>query len=207
MQPWEALVERAFAILAQADAELFWTMGGGTVLMLRHNHRASKDVDIFFRDPQALGYVNPRMGGIAEQMTAKYEEGAEHVKLYFPEGEVDFVASPLLTAPGFVVERTPRTCGAAGNGRRDRREEALASRETKPRPRDLFDLCLVIERSPDDLRQAAKYLTRHRTAFLDRIRLRRDILKAQFESIDARDYRPSFDRSVDLASSFLMALP
>ena len=72
--------------------------------------------------------------------------------------------------------------------------------------RGLFDLCLVIERSPDDLRQAAKYLTRHRAAFLDSIQLRRDILKAQFESIDVRDSRPSFDRSVDLASSFLMAL-
>ena len=206
MEPWKILLERAFAILAQADTELFWTMGGGTVLMLRHNHRASKDVDIFFRDPQALGYVNPRMGGIAEQMTAKYEEGAEHVKLNFPEGEVDFVASPLLTEPGFVV--------GEALGRAVRLEtdveivaKRLWHRGHEAKARDLFDLSLLIERSPDDLRQAAQYLTRHRTAFLDSIRLRRDIRKTQFESIDARDYRPSFDRSVDLASSFLMAVP
>jgi hypothetical protein len=206
MQPWEALAERAFAILAKADAELFWTMGGGTVLMLRHNHRASKDVDIFLRDPQALGYVNPRMGGIAEQMTVKYEEGAEHVKLHFPEGEVDFVASPLLTAPGFVDSEV---LGRAVRLETDVEIVAkkLWHRGNEAKARDLFDLCLVIERSPDNLRQAAKYLTRHRAAFLDRMQLRRDILRAQFESIDVRDYRPSFDRSVDLASSFLMALP
>ena len=78
-------------------------MGGGTVLMLRHNHRASKHVDIFCRGCAGLGYVKPRMGGVAVQM-AKYEEGPDHIKLHFPEGEVDFVASPLLlTASGFVV--------------------------------------------------------------------------------------------------------
>ncbi len=205
MEPWKILLERAFAILAQADTELFWTMGGGTVLMLRHNHRASKDVDIFFRDPRALGYVNPRRGGIAEQMTAKYEEGAEHVKLYFPEGEVDFVASPLLTEPGFVV--------GEALGRAVRLEtdveivaKMLWHRGYEAKARDLFDLRLVIERSPDDLRQAAKYLTRHRTAFLDSIRLRRGILKAQFENIDVRDYRPDFEESVERATSFLMAL-
>ena len=206
MDPWKILVERAFAILALADAELFWTMGGGTVLMLRHNHRASKDVDIFFRDPQSLGYVNPRMGGIAEQMTAKYEEAPDHVKLYFPEGEVDFVASPLLTAPGFVVGEL---LGHAVRLETDVEIVAkkLWHRGCEAKARDLFDMCLVIERSPEDLKQAAKYLTRHRAAFLKSIRLRRDILKAQFESIDVRDYRPSFEGSVELASSFLMALP
>lgn len=29
---------------------LFWTFGGGTVLMLRHGHRLSKDIDIFAPD-------------------------------------------------------------------------------------------------------------------------------------------------------------
>jgi hypothetical protein len=205
MEPWKILLERAFAILAQADTELFWTMGGGTVLMLRHNHRASKDVDIFFRDPRALGYVNPRRGGIAEQMTAKYEEGAEHVKLYFPEGEVDFVASPPLTEPGFVVGE------ALGRAVRLETDVEIVAKKLwhrgyEAKARDLFDLRLVIERSPDDLRQAAKYLTRHRTAFLDSIRLRRGILKAQFENIDVRDYRPDFEESVERATSFLMAL-
>ena len=205
MEPWKILLERAFAILAQADTELFWTMGGGTVLMLRHNHRASKDVDIFFRDPQALGHVNPRMGGIAEQMTAKYEEGPEHVKLYFPEGEVDFVASPLLTEPGFVVGE------ALGRAVRLETDVEIVAKKLwhrgyEAKARDLFDLRLVIERSPDELLPSAEYLTRHRAAFLDSLRRRREILKVQFETIDVRDYRPGFAESVERATSFLMGL-
>jgi hypothetical protein len=31
-----------------------WTFGGGTVLMLRHKHRISRDVEIFVPDPQYL---------------------------------------------------------------------------------------------------------------------------------------------------------
>ncbi|MES2687593.1 MAG: nucleotidyl transferase AbiEii/AbiGii toxin family protein [Pseudomonadota bacterium] len=31
-----------------------WSFGGGTVLMLRLNHRHSKDVDLFVPDPQWL---------------------------------------------------------------------------------------------------------------------------------------------------------
>jgi hypothetical protein len=38
-------------------------------------------------------------------MTTDYGEAAIYVKLYFPEGEIDFVASPNLMRPGYVVER------------------------------------------------------------------------------------------------------
>ena len=31
-----------------------WTLGGGTALMLRHDHRLSRDIDVFLRDPQYL---------------------------------------------------------------------------------------------------------------------------------------------------------
>lgn len=96
-QPWETLFSKAMTLLdyagSQSGNNLFWTMGGGTVLMLRHHHRSSRDIDIFFSDPQPLGFVNPRLGGAAEEMASKYEESSGHVKLYFPEGEIDFVAS------------------------------------------------------------------------------------------------------------------
>lgn len=35
-------------------------------------------------------------------MTSRYDESNGHVKLFFNEGEIDFVASPLLTSPGFA---------------------------------------------------------------------------------------------------------
>ncbi len=110
--PWESLLTRAMTLIdhvqRQSAADVFWTMGGGTALMFRHHHRSSKDIDIFFSDPQPLGFVNPRLGGAAEEMTSRYEESSGHVKLYFPEGELDFVASPLLTTPGYEWTRSSR---------------------------------------------------------------------------------------------------
>ena len=88
----------------QTNAPLHWTFGGGTVLMLKYHHRLSKDIDIFFSDPQPLAYLNPRSGGLAEALTGEYEESANHLKLIYPEGEIDFVASPNLTDPGFELQ-------------------------------------------------------------------------------------------------------
>jgi len=47
-------------IKKHGTSDPFWTFGGGTVLMLRYQHRLSKDIDIFVPDPQYLGFVTPR---------------------------------------------------------------------------------------------------------------------------------------------------
>jgi len=209
-QPWETLFRKAVRLIDNAQkhagSDLFWTMGGGTVLMFRHHHRVSKDIDIFFGDPQPLGFVNPRLGGLAEEMTSKYDESGGHVKLFFPEGEIDFVASPLLTAPGFETREVL--------GREVRLEtdvEIVAKkmwhRGHEAKARDLVDLCLVIETSPDALREVSELLVRHRDAFVDRIHKRAEILEAQFDEIDSLGHRRTFHESVKLATEFLVGLP
>lgn len=204
-EAWQVLFERAMQIIDGAEAEIAWTLGGGTVLMFRHHHRVSKDIDIFFSDPQPLGYVNPALGGVAEQMTSEYEVSDGHVKLYFPDGEVDFIAAPLLTTPGAVD----------GNvlGRKVRLEtdveivaKKLWHRGHEGRARDLFDLGLLIDTSPDELIEASRHLIRNRSAFLRSISARREIVKAQFEAIDARRYRPSFEDCLRSVESFLRML-
>ena len=68
--------------------------------MRRHHHRISKDVDIFVPDPQWLGYLTPRLNARAESLVSNYLEQAGFLKLYFNEGEIDFVAcTPLTQAP------------------------------------------------------------------------------------------------------------
>jgi hypothetical protein len=81
-----------------------WTFGGGTVLMLRYDHRFSKDIDLFVRISQYLGHVNPRLGGPAEDLTSEYEVNAEFVKLFLLEGEIDVVVGAALTGESFVVK-------------------------------------------------------------------------------------------------------
>lgn len=184
----------------------FWTFGGGTVLMLRYSHRLSKDIDIFVPDPQYLGFVSPRLSDAAERVTTDYVEGPGYVKLLRPEGEIDFVASPNLTARPFdewtLLDRTVKVETAA-----EIVAKKLWHRGDRATARDLFDLSLVIEHEPEELATAAPFLVRHRDAFLMQIRQRRAVLSAQFEAIDVLDYRPHYDEAVERASHFLHLLP
>lgn len=64
--------------------------------MLHANHRLSKDIDAFITDPQYLPILSPRLGGEEVWACETYTEAANHLKLVYPEGEIDFiVASPI----------------------------------------------------------------------------------------------------------------
>jgi hypothetical protein len=207
---WQTLLPHAFTLIDEiarlGAPDPFWTFGGGTVLMLRHHHRMSKDIDIFVPDPQYLGFVSPRLSDAAESVSQDYVEGPGYVKLLRPEGEIDFVASPNLTAQPFeewtLLGRKVKVETSA-----EIVAKKLWHRGDRATARDLFDLSLVIEREHDTLSTAAPYLTRHRAAFLSQIEQRRAVLSAQFEAIDTLDYRPSYDESVQRVSIFLSQLP
>lgn len=92
--PWAALFASALALtdhLAEVIDQPRWTFGGGTVLMLRLDHRHSRDIDLFVPDPQYLGHVTPRLCQVAEDLTTDYVEAAGFVKLLLPTGEIDVV--------------------------------------------------------------------------------------------------------------------
>lgn len=207
---WQTLLAHAFTLVDEIAhhgiSDPFWTFGGGTVLMLRYGHRLSKDIDIFVPDPQYLGFVSPRLSDAAERVSQDYVEGPGYVKLLRPEGEIDFVASPNLTAQPYdewtLLGRTVKVETAA-----EIVAKKLWHRGNRATARDLFDLSLVIERDPDALITAAPYLVRHRDAFLTQIQQRRAVLRAQFDEIDALGYRPQYDEAVALANRFLKQLP
>jgi hypothetical protein len=124
---WQTLLPHAFTLIDEiarlGTPDPFWTFGGGTVLMLRHQHRMSKDIDIFVPDPQYLGFVSPRLSDAAENVSQDYVEGPGFVKLLRPEGEIDFVASPNLRGDratardlfdlSLVIEREPAALATA----------------------------------------------------------------------------------------------
>ena len=177
--PWRDLFRQALTLIDEirtyGTANPFWTFGGGTVLMLRYGHRMSKDIDIFVPNPQYLGYVNPRINETASEVTTDYEEHADFVKLLLPGGEIDFVVSQNLTDPGYddwTLMGAPVKVETA--------TEIIAKkmwhRGDRPTARDLFDLSLVIEREPNNLKDAGKYLIRHRETFLRLLDERRDYL-------------------------------
>ncbi len=99
---WQRLFGHAMRLVDDIGAhhirDPVWTFGGGTVLMLRHGHRRSKDVDLFVPDPQYLGHMTPRLSDVAASITEDYVEAAGYVKLILEEGEIDFVAAPTSNA-------------------------------------------------------------------------------------------------------------
>jgi hypothetical protein len=69
-----------------------WMLGGGTLLMLRYNHRTSRDIDIFVNDVQYLSFLSPRLNDATRGGTQRYSEAANSLRLFYPEGEIDFLA-------------------------------------------------------------------------------------------------------------------
>jgi hypothetical protein len=181
-----------------------WSFGGGTVLMRRHHHRYSKDIDIFVSDPQYLGYLSPRLNTEAERLASGYAEQANFVKLYFAEGEIDFVASAPLTASptqsetlfGRVVQVETSTEIIA---------KKIWHRGEEFTARDIFDLAMVIEREPESLTQIRPILRDRRQVILDRI-LRNGVpLREVFDALEVLDYQRSFDDCVALIAQTLDA--
>lgn len=207
--PWRGLFRHALALVDEiarhGAQEPFWTLGGGTALMLRYRHRRSRDIDIFVPDPQPLGFASPRLSPVAERIAEDYVEGPGFVKLIRPEGEIDVVAAPNLTGEPFQTWRIERRAV-----RVETAVEIVAKkmwhRAQTVTARDLFDLSLVIEKEPKALAAAAPFLVRHRDEFLAQLRRRADVLRAQFEAIDTLNYHPSFEEAAERARSFLLGL-
>ncbi|MBV6321814.1 nucleotidyl transferase AbiEii/AbiGii toxin family protein [Duganella sp. HSC-15S17] len=195
---WETLFSHAMTLIGEiakhGRVDPFWTMGGGTVLMLRYSHRYSKDIDIFVPDPQSLGFVTPRLSDVAESITTDYVEDASYVKLFLPEGEIDFVAAPNLTTPGFEMQTI-----LGHEVRVESSIEIIAKkmwhRGDRITGRDIFDFVLIVEREPEVLMSAHEFMTRHVTAIFQQLDERHAQLKQQFDAIDALNFHPSFEQA------------
>lgn len=206
---WETLFARALMLISEIEKygreDPFWTFGGGTVLMLRYGHRFSKDIDIFVPDPQSLGFVTPRLSDVAESITTDYHEAAGYVKLYLPEGEIDFVAAPNLTSPGFVLETI-----MGHTVRVETSVEIIAKkmwhRGARITGRDIFDFALVAERERDELMGAGQFMIRHATEIFQQLEERYEPLKKQFDAVDVINYRPGFDEACSALKAALRVM-
>lgn len=206
---WKELFPKALTVIDEIRqhggvAEPFFTFGGGTVLMLRHGHRLSKDIDIFVPDPQSLGFVNPKLSDVAADIcNSQYVEAAGSVKLILEVGEIDFVAAPNLLPDGFAFETWELF------GKKIRVETAaeivakkMYHRGDKSTARDLFDLALVIEREPNALLQSERYFHRHGEAFVRNVSAPRDAFIRQFEEIVTLGYTPTFEHASHVALDY-----
>jgi hypothetical protein len=95
----------AYSLIRQVNSEQklidHWTFGGGTALMLQIDHRESRDVDIFLRDPQLLALLDPQKRDFQFEIPPSdcTGDGARFLKLAFEGiGEIDFIVANAMTA-------------------------------------------------------------------------------------------------------------
>lgn len=205
---WEKLFERALEIIDLADPSVFrpdrWSFGGGTVLMRRYRHRVSKDIDIFVSDPQYLGYVSPRLNDAVGALVPRHLEQANFLKLYFAEGEIDFVVSLPLTRRPTVAESI--------FGRQVRVEtsrEILAKkinyRAAGFTARDLLDFSLIVENEPAALKELRPLMREKREIIFERIAAADVILRKTFAELEVLEYKRTYDACLGIVRQALEA--
>ena len=155
-EPWEILFNRALIQLKQGCvSENDWVFGGGTALKHKFNHRESKDIDIFFTNPQFLNSVSPRINDGVEANLIDYSELAHHIRLHFQEGEIDFIVSPPITQ---IKPELTLVLDSIVN--MDHPVEIVAKkiyhRADTFKPRDVFDLAVVYNAYSDAMLRNAK---------------------------------------------------
>ena len=206
---WRNLFNSAMDLLDEVQSQIHvippWSLGGGTVLMFHYQHRLSKDIDIFITDPQFLGYINPKLGGPAERLTTEYQEASHFMKLYLPEGEIDFVVTTPLTHNPFSSHEV-----LGRNIQLETPIEIVAKkmwhRGDNATARDLFDLALVIEHEADGLRRYPDIFNKHAKAFVSQCKSRQAILEQQFNQIEKIGYQKSYIDCLDVVEPFLKSI-
>jgi len=95
---WIKNLEKAINLLERSNIPVEeWSFGGGTALMFLYQHRYSKDIDIFFSNPQYLVYLTPRLNDEALSISKDYEEQSNFLKLFLEDFEIDFIVAGNLT--------------------------------------------------------------------------------------------------------------
>lgn len=160
---WDQLFRIACSLIDQVNRDQpiiqSWTLGGGTALMLQIGHRTSFDIDIFLDTPQLLGFLDLSRNSFQFDLepSAFAGDGARFMKIAFEKiGEIDFVASPILTQNGFSTKdilgrkiylETPAEIIS----------KKIFYRGASATPRDIFDIAAASRDYRDEIVSALRH--------------------------------------------------
>ncbi len=203
---WETLFRYALQAIDSVGEPVFsptnWSFGGATVLMRRYRHRLSKDVDIFVPDPQHLGYLDPELNDAVEALTPKYLREAKYLRLYFSEGEVDFIAAGSVTDNPKVTETV-----LDRQVQVDTSIEIIAKkikyRGAEFTARDVFDFAMVAEKERKEIPRIRFVLQERRDVILQRLASGDKILRTTFDALETLEYRRTYDECLKVVKKTL----
>jgi len=173
----KALLGQALAILDAEPAITGWSLGGGTVLMLRHRHRVSRGVEIFLPDAQTLDGLKARL----QNQPCVAEPGA--LRVYLAEGEIDFIVSRALTTPSVRKEKLlGRSLWVQTSA--EIVAQKLWHRAARFSARDLADFAIVARRERRALAQLEPVIAARRATLLDRLERHEAALREDFAALE-----------------------
>jgi hypothetical protein len=165
---WRRLLEAALPVLDEAGAGTQWTLGGGTALALRLEHRISYDIDIFLESSAVLRAASPNRNAAARALTSHWQEPGHYVKLECENGAIDFIVASRQTDVSpwrydfkdrAVLVETPAEILA----------KKLRYRGSQLVPRDIFDLLVAARFDPAAVATAVQAVPRAARLAVDRI--------------------------------------
>jgi len=179
-QTWRELLSAAYTLFDDLEQRGFptppFSLGGGTVLMFRFQHRLSKDIDFFGYDAQWISLLSPRLNETAAAMATNYTEQANGVKILMRNGDIDFVVAGDVAVPVLRdhMELEGRTILV------DPTSEILAKklfyRAAAFKSRDVYDLSAALELDPSAAKRAVQAAGS-----------KRDLLLRRFDELDKLD--------------------
>lgn len=149
---WRDLLDLALPALDHvfnpvvSNAPARWTLGGGTAIAQRIDHRISHDIDLFVPGVP-LKLFTPGRNPAAARISVRFQYPGHYLKFERPEGEIDFLSPPLQTEPGYTwIDYKGRAIAL------ETLDEVIVKkirfRSARFTARDIFDLAAVGEGSP-----------------------------------------------------------
>jgi len=161
--------------------------------MLHTGHRLSKDIDAFITDPQYLSMLSPRLGGENAWACDASTEAANHLKLVYPEGEIDFIVATPITSLASESMAIPEERGLAATQIEVAHPVEIALKKLVYRAgslkvRDIFDIAVVDSIDHEVLRANLHHASGVKQAILKRLAsLSEDYCRQELAELDIQD--------------------
>jgi hypothetical protein len=182
--------------------------------MVHTRHRLSKDIDAFITDLQYIPMLSPRLGGEDVWACETYAEAANHLKLVYPEGEIDFiVASPItdllaeaVTIPG---EQGANSAEIAVEHPVEIALKKLVYRAGLFKVRDIFDIAVVDSLHHDLLSANLHYASGVKEDVLARLaNLSEDYCRRELAELDIQEqWKHLVDECLSLTRAVVESIP
>jgi Nucleotidyl transferase AbiEii toxin, Type IV TA system len=176
--------------------------------------RLSKDIDAFITDPQYLSILSPRLGGEDAWACDSYTEAANHLKLVYAEGEIDFIVAASITDLPSKSMATPAERGSPAVQIKVEHPVEIALKKLVYRAgllkvRDIFDIAVVDSLHDELLRANLRHASGVKRDILKRLAtISEDYCRQELAELDIKEeWRPIANACLDQTRAIIESIP